>query len=95
MQNELVMVEKKKAKAEFHKRAIFSQTLKNTMRWQENWNEMDDEKKQALEGIIDKISNILCGDPSCIKTWKSIMGYSKLVVDSLEANHPDLEIVSA
>lgn len=94
MSTEITLVDRKQIKGEFHKRAIASQAMKSTMRWQDNWESMGDDKKEALEGIIDKISSILCGDPNCAKTWKSIMGFTKLIVDALEVNNDNIEMVS-
>lgn len=65
--------------------AEIAQGLKQVM-WQnqKNWSRLTLDKRQALEVIADKIARILNGDPEYHDNWHDIIGYAKLVADTLE-----------
>lgn len=94
MQIEKILAEANIRKGDFVQRASISQQIKSSMRWQPNWEQLSDDKKQALEGVADEISMILNGDSDCKKTWYNVAGYAKMVgdsiIESLRANDDDI-----
>ena len=50
-----------------------------------NWAALSDDKKEALEMVAHKIGRILNGDPEYHDSWHDIIGYTKLVADTLES----------
>lgn len=48
------------------------------------WEKLSNDKKEALEMIAHKIGRILNGDPEYHDSWHDIVGYAKLVSDTLE-----------
>lgn len=77
----------------FEEHAKICQHLKDGMRWRhdatclverEGWARLQDDMRQALEVIADKIARILNGDPNYIDNWHDIQGYAKLVEDRLQ-----------
>jgi hypothetical protein len=64
--------------------AHIAQELKRTMQRTKNWGELSDDKREALEMVAHKIARILNGDPEYHDSWHDIIGYTKLVADTLE-----------
>ncbi len=67
----------------FANHARIAQSIKQGMYCSPNWATLSDDKKQALEVIADKIARILNGDPEYHDNWHDIIGYAKLVADTL------------
>jgi len=65
--------------------AEIAQDLKKVMRSYPKWESLSADKKEALEMIQHKIARIINGDPSYVDNWHDIIGYAKLVEDSLDA----------
>lgn len=63
-----------------------AQALKDVMRVSPRWEDMSMDKKESLHMIATKISRILHGDPNYHDSWHDIIGYAKLVADTLIAN---------
>jgi len=63
-----------------------TQEIKHTMHSTVNWCQLSNDKKEALDMIAHKIGRILNGDPNFKDSWHDIVGYSKLVDDTLEAS---------
>jgi len=63
--------------------ATVTQKIKRAMAESKNWDILKDDQKEALEMIAHKISRILNGDPDYHDSWHDIIGYSKLVSDTL------------
>lgn len=84
MQLEKILSDAEKSKGEFLQRSSTSQQIKSTFRWQPNWENLSDYKKEALEMMADRISGILNGNSDNTKSWCSIEGYAKLVADSIQ-----------
>jgi hypothetical protein len=63
--------------------AKITQSIKRTMHNTDNWDGLSDDKKEALEMIAHKIGRILNGDPEYKDSWFDIIGYTKLVDDTL------------
>ena len=69
---------------EFINNANVSQDLKCIMECSTNWNNMDNDMREALHMIAHKISRILEGDYSYDDSWVDIAGYSTLVAERLQ-----------
>jgi hypothetical protein len=69
---------------EFISNANVSQDLKCIMEQSTNWNNMDNDMREALHMIAHKISRILEGDYSYDDSWVDIAGYSTLVAERLQ-----------
>lgn len=67
----------------FKNHARIAQSIKRGMIDSPNWETLSDDKKQALEVIADKIARMLNGDPEYHDNWHDIIGYAKLVADTL------------
>jgi len=63
--------------------AELSQGMKRAMRCSKNWDNLSDDKKEALEMVVHKIARILNGDPEYIDSWHDIIGYITLIEESL------------
>lgn len=69
---------------QFADHARLSQAIKRAMAQGRNWDRMDDDKREALEMVAHKIARIINGDASFHDSWHDIIGYTKLVADTLE-----------
>jgi hypothetical protein len=76
--------ERDKRYGNFLGHAEITQCLKNTMHISKNWNSLSADKKECLEMLAHKIGRILNGDPEYHDSWHDIVGYAKLVADTLE-----------
>ncbi|MEE8208959.1 MAG: hypothetical protein V3T88_08430 [Nitrosomonadaceae bacterium] len=63
--------------------AKITHNIKRAMFDSANWNTISDDKKEALEMIAHKIGRILNGDPEYHDSWHDIIGYAKLIEDTL------------
>ncbi len=68
---------------QFTEHARIAQNLKRAMQDSPNWTKLSDDKKEALEMVQHKIARILNGDPNYADSWHDIIGYTKLVEDTL------------
>lgn len=60
-----------------------AQGIQDTMRAAPKWNDLDQDMKQALSVIANKIARILNGDPFYGDNWHDIQGYAKLIEDRI------------
>lgn len=49
-----------------------------------NWEELSMAQREALDLIFTKIARILHGDPDHMDSWRDIIGYTQLIVRTLE-----------
>lgn len=63
--------------------AEIMQSLKDTMRDVDGWNNLTASQKESLDMIQHKIGRILNGDPTYDDSWKDIAGYAALIVNEL------------
>ena len=63
-----------------------TQQLKDVMRNHEGWSRLTYDKKEALDMIQHKIGRILNGDSNFHDSWHDIIGYAKLVADTLDSS---------
>lgn len=68
---------------DFGEHARITQSIKRAMCDSTNWEMLSDDKKEALEMLAHKIGRILNGDPEYKDSWHDIIGYAKLVDDTL------------
>ena len=68
----------------FSDHARLSQSIKRAMAQGKQWDRMSDDKREALEMVAHKIARILNGDPNHHDSWHDIIGYTKLVADTLK-----------
>ena len=68
----------------FSEHARITQALKRAMIDSPNWAKLGDDKKEALEMVAHKVGRILNGDPDYHDSWHDMIGYTKLVADTLE-----------
>lgn len=68
---------------QFTEHARIAQNLKRAMQDSPNWTKLSDDKKEALDMVQHKIARILNGDPNYADSWHDIIGYTKLVEDTL------------
>ncbi|MDI3304630.1 MAG: hypothetical protein QJR04_25110 [Burkholderia multivorans] len=67
----------------FKDHARICQSIKRVFYAQPGWQKLDDDQRQALDVIADKIARMLNGDPDYIDNWHDIQGYAKLIEDRL------------
>lgn len=67
----------------FPRHALITQAVKRAMADSPNWSKLRADQREALEMIAHKIGRILNGDPNYHDSWHDIVGYAKLVADSL------------
>lgn len=69
---------------EFNQHARITQNLKRAMQDSPNWSKLRDDQKEALEMVAHKVGRILNGDPDYHDSWHDMIGYTKLVADTLK-----------
>lgn len=79
-----VLQERGSRYGDFINNANVSQDLKCIMEQSTNWNNMDNDMREALHMIAHKISRILEGDYTYDDSWVDIAGYSTLVAERLQ-----------
>ena len=88
-----VLAERGSRYGDFPDHATITQNIKRAMYKSPNWPTLSDDKKEALEMIAHKIGRILNGDPDYQDSWTDIIGYAKLVEDTLtlpERGNPEV-----
>lgn len=80
---EALITERGARYGKFKDGADIMQSLKDTMRDVDGWNNLTASQKEALDMIQHKIGRILNGDPTYDDSWKDIAGYATLIVNEL------------
>ena len=80
---EALITERGTRYGKFKDGADIMQSLKDTMRDVDGWNNMTARQKEALDMIQHKIGRILNGDPTYDDSWNDIAGYATLIVNEL------------
>jgi hypothetical protein len=70
---------------DFKEHARITQNIKRAMIDSPNWAALSDDKKEALEMTAHKIGRILNGDPEYADSWHDVIGYVRLVEQTLNA----------
>jgi len=83
---ETTLAERGKRYGDFSGHAWITQRLKDTMHGTAGWQRLSPDKREALDMIAHKIGRILNGDPEYHDSWHDIVGYTKLVADTLHSN---------
>lgn len=68
---------------DFFMHACITQQLKDVMQETPQWGNLTHDKREALEMIAHKIGRILNGDPNYKDSWTDIVGYARLVEQTL------------
>ena len=82
-ETEALITERSTRYGKFKDGADIMQSLKDTMRDVDGWNNLKASQKEALDMIQHKIGRILNGDPTYDDSWKDIAGYATLIVNEL------------
>lgn len=80
---ESLITERGSRYGKFKDGADIMQSLKDTMRDVDGWNNLTASQREALDMIQHKIGRILNGDPAYDDSWKDIAGYATLIVNEL------------
>lgn len=80
---EALITERGTRYGKFKDGADIMQSLKDTMRDVDGWNNLTTSQKEALDMIQHKVGRILNGDPTYDDSWKDIAGYATLIVNEL------------
>ena len=83
MKIEDTLAERESTYGNFADHAKITQNIKEAMWNSPNWQKMSADKKEALEMVAHKIGRILNGDPEYHDSWHDVIGYTKLVADTL------------
>lgn len=79
-----VLEERGKRYGVFLGHAKITQSLKWTMHSSQKWTQLSNDKQECLDMIAHKIGRILNGDPEYKDSWTDIIGYTRLVEETLE-----------
>lgn len=75
----------------FETHAEVAQKLKRVVQQHEGYKRLSDDKREAIDMIFHKIGRVINGNPNNHDSWHDIVGYAKLVADTLltnkETNH--------
>ena len=83
MDIEATLAERGSRYGSFPEQARIVQNLKRAMQDSPNWLKLRDDQKEALEMVALKVSRILNGDPDYYDSWYDMIGYTKLVANTL------------
>lgn len=78
------LAQRDKRYGSFPEHARITQSIKRAMIDSPNWTKLSDDKRESLEMLAHKVGRILNGDPEYHDSWHDIIGYTKLVADTLE-----------
>jgi len=87
---EETLKERENRYGEFNTLSHIVQDIKRVMVNSENWSLLEDNQREALEMVAHKIGRILNGDPNYHDSWHDIIGYVKLVADTLSPDKLDV-----
>lgn len=79
-----VLAERGKRYGEFDHQAEYAQGIKRIFQSSPNWAEMQDDQREALDLIANKLGRILNGDPNYDDSWVDLAGYATLVANRLQ-----------
>jgi hypothetical protein len=69
----------------FETQAVYAESINNVYEASPNWRIMNQDSKEALRIIANKIGRILNGDPEYDDNWRDIAGYATLVVNRINS----------
>jgi len=76
---EQILAQRGTTHGDFTDNARISQMLKDSLRNQHGWGNLNDVQREALDMISHKIGRALAGNPDFKDHWDDIAGYAKLV----------------
>jgi len=80
-----ILLERQKRYKDFKDNAEVAQQIKAILCTRNEWHDLSNVHKEAIEIIVQKISRIVCGDPNYLDNWVDIQGYAKLAQDRCES----------
>lgn len=80
---EETLAERGRRYGDFAGHARITQGIKRAMADSPNWGSLRDDQRECLEMLAHKVGRILNGDPDYHDSWHDIIGYTKLVADTL------------
>jgi hypothetical protein len=78
-----LLTERAKTHGDFRTQSMRSQQLKGVIRGSENWAELSNAQREALEMIASKLARILVGDPNVKDHWDDVAGYALLAGENI------------
>lgn len=78
-----LLVERERTHGSFSETAMLSQNLKNLLVNAPKYKQTSDVQRESLDMIATKLARILVGNPRERDHWQDIIGYSKLVLETL------------
>ena len=78
-----ILNEREKTHGAYASTAAMAQQIKDCFKHGQNWLEMDDTQREALDLIATKIARILSGNPREKDHWVDVAGYANLIVRDL------------
>ncbi len=72
-----------KTHGDFKSNSRLVQFMKDMLRSSNNWNDLEEYQREALDMTLHKIGRIMTGDHKFIDSWLDICGYNQLVIDQL------------
>jgi len=79
-----ILAERQTTHGDYNEGAFATQTMKEFLRGQSGWAELNPGQAEALDMICHKISRIITGNPDIHDHWDDIAGYAKLASKSFE-----------
>jgi hypothetical protein len=80
-----ILNERQATHGDYLSKCIFIQTIKESMRSENNnWIRLDPDMQESLDMMVHKISRILYGNPYHTDSWLDIAGYIMLVANRLQ-----------
>lgn len=81
---ETILEERGSRYGSFDEHARITQDIKDALVSGESWAAMSPSMKEALEMVAHKMGRIVNGDPTYKDLWTDIIGYTKLVEQTLK-----------
>lgn len=74
-----LLKEREKTHGDYADTARIIQNIKDAMRYEPGWENLNAMQKESLEMVANKIGRIIAGNPSTRDHWDDIAGYSRLI----------------
>jgi hypothetical protein len=91
MEIDKTLAERGKRYGTFTGQASITQDIKRLMRKTSGWSAMQDDQREALDMIANKLGRILNGDPNYADSWHDLEGYARLVEQRLVTHLPEAQ----
>lgn len=78
-----ILAERGKRYGNFEDHACVTQTIKVALQAGRSWRRLSPAQREALEMVAHKLGRIVNGDPYYKDSWTDIIGYTRLVEETL------------